>query len=219
MSELYIYGTIGEDFFGESTSAESVRDQLAEIGSDEPVNVRINSGGGDAFAGVAMRSLLERHNGPVDVTIDGLAASAASIVAMAGESIAMSHGSMMMIHEPWTFTIGDRAEHERTIGLLDKLTESLANIYSERSGQSAEAMRGLMAAETWFTAEEAVEAGLATHASQAEAAAWLGTSCFARYKQAPRQEQRTPDGRSKLSASTMGRALDLVRLTPPVVSG
>lgn len=157
-AELLIYDRIG-GYWSES-SAMQVADKIKDLDVDA-ITVRINSPGGSAFDGIAIMNTLRTHKATVTVHIDGLAASAASVIAMAGDEIVMGPASQMMIHDAWTYTDGDakflRSEADR----LDKLSGTLAALYARRANGTAEDWRELMLAETWFTGEEAVEAGLA----------------------------------------------------------
>jgi ATP-dependent Clp endopeptidase proteolytic subunit ClpP len=124
------------------------------------VQVRINSVGGDAFGGVAMYNALQDHPGEVTCLIEGLAASAASLVAMAGKTV-MGKGTMMMIHSPSTFAMGNAGELRKTADVLDKVQTALCDIYSAKTGKSVEDCSKMLDAETWMTADEAVEKGFA----------------------------------------------------------
>jgi ATP-dependent protease ClpP protease subunit len=134
---------------------------LAEIGDETDLTVHINSGGGYANEGGAIRSALARRKGRTDVVIDGIAASAASLIAMAGETISMSLGSQMMIHDPSGITIGTAADHEAQVRALNSLGGTYASVYADRSGKTKDECRDIMRAETWFEPEEAVAAGFA----------------------------------------------------------
>lgn len=124
------------------------------------IGVRINSVGGSAFGGVAMYNALESHSAEVTCTVEGLAASAASLVAMAGKTC-MGIGSMMMIHSPSTVAMGNAAELRRTADFLDKVQDSLAAIYTKKTGKSLDDVNDLLDDETWMTADEAVAGGFA----------------------------------------------------------
>ncbi|MBP2208172.1 ATP-dependent protease ClpP protease subunit [Rhodococcus percolatus] len=157
-TEIMIYDVIGSYWM--ETDAQSIANQIKDLDTDEIV-VRLNSPGGDAFDGIAIMNALRAHSATVTVRIDGLAASAASVIAMAGDEIVMGEGSQMMIHEAWLYTSGSadylRSEADR----LDKMTDSITSLYARRAGGEFDEWRALVAAETWFTAEEAVAAGLA----------------------------------------------------------
>lgn len=134
---------------------------LSEVGDDTALTVHINSGGGFAVEGVAIHSVLAQRAGRTDVVIDGMAASAASLIAMVGETISMANGSQMMIHDPSGFTVGTVADHEASIRSLESLATSYARVYARRSGVTVEEAREIMKAETWYGDQEAVEAGFA----------------------------------------------------------
>lgn len=163
--ELMIYGRIGGGgWFDQGISASDVAAALKELGSGR-VDVRINSGGGDVFDGVAIHTLLARHSGGVTVHVDGLAASAASFIAMAGDRIVMARNAFMMIHDGMTMTYGNGGTHRASADLLDKVSDNIADIYAERAGEDAAYWRNLMTEKgedgTWWTGQEALEAGLA----------------------------------------------------------
>lgn len=183
VAELSIYEPIGLD----GTDAKSFVEALQSIGN-KPITVRVNSPGGSIFDALALYEALKRHERKVMVVIDGMALSAASVVAMAGDKITMAEGALLMMHDPLADVFGGTArEFEEARNLLDKVAENLAGIYSARSGQSREQVREWMLAETWFTAEEAVAAGLATDVSKnkALAASWD----LSRFRNAPRTIQ------------------------------
>lgn len=155
VTDLLIYDEIG--FFG--VSAQDVTDSLADVTGD--LNVRLNSPGGDVFDGVAIYNALSDHPGKVTVTVDGLAASAASFIAMAGDTVRMNRASQMMIHDASGLCIGNAGDMTEMAALLDRVSDTIAGIYADRTGVDVEAWRGQMRTETWYSAEEAVSAGLA----------------------------------------------------------
>lgn len=142
------------------------------------IHLRINSPGGSVFGARAMEQALREHSARVVVHIDGLAASAASFLAMAGDEVVMSKGAMMMIHNSWTFAMGNADELRKTADLLSKIDGTLAQTYADRSGQDVKTLADWMAAETWFTADEAVASKLADAVAESPksddtpAAAW-----------------------------------------------
>ena len=159
---------------------------LAEIGDDTDLEVRINSGGGYAYEGAAIRSALAERKGKTTVVVDGVAASAASLIAMAGNPVRMSAGSVMMIHDPAGFTVGTVEDHERQIKALNSLGTSYARVYARKSGKPEADCRELMRLETWFTPEEAVEAGFADQTDEAPAQA-VAAFPYQTYAHAPRE--------------------------------
>lgn len=153
---LMLYDEIG--FWG--ITAKAVSDALQDLDVDELV-VRINSPGGEVWDGLAMYHTLVDHKATVKVIVDGVAASAASIVAMAGDEIVMNLGTEMMIHDPWGIAIGNADVMTETAKRLATSADNLADIYTARAGGDHKSWRKAMAAETWYTAQEAVDAGLA----------------------------------------------------------
>lgn len=166
-NELYIDGVIAsESWYDDEVSPKLFRDELAK--HKGAVTVRINSPGGDVFAGLAIYNALNEHEGEVTVKVDGLAASAASFIAMAGDKIIMLPGSLMMVHNSSTISFGNAEDMQQTIEQLKAADESMVSIYAARTGQTEERIRELLAAETWMNADEAVELGFATEAVPAK---------------------------------------------------
>lgn len=163
-AELMIYGRIGGGgWFDEGIGASDVAAALRDAGPG-PINVRLNSPGGDVFDGVAIHSLLARHPGTVTVHVDGLAASAASFIMLAGDRIVSARNAFVMIHGAMTGTYGNASTHREAADLLDKVSDNIADMYAERAGEDPEHWRALMDANredgTWYTGQEALEAGL-----------------------------------------------------------
>lgn len=165
--ELVIDGIISdESWFGDEVTPKELRDELASHTGD--LVVSINSPGGDVFAGVSMYNELSRYEGNVTVRVDGLAASIASVIAMAGDKIIMSPGSMMMIHKPWTFAIGNSDDIDKVREALNKIEDTIVPIYTTRTGKTKDEIQELLTAETWFTPEDAVAEGFADEAVEAK---------------------------------------------------
>ncbi|NAH85837.1 Clp protease ClpP, partial [Escherichia coli] len=156
-AELLIYGYIGE--FDEVSSSDIVN-KLKDISSNA-INVKINSYGGSVFTAQAILSSLKRHKANITVYIDGIAASAATIIAMAGDKVVIPSNAMMMIHNPWTFAAGDADELRDIAEMMDKIRDSILSAYKEKTGLSEDKLIELMDQETWLNAEEAVELGFA----------------------------------------------------------
>ena len=161
---LEIYDVIGQDFFGEGITSQSVADALKS--SQGPVTLRINSPGGDAFEGIAIYNILKSSGRNISVVVDGLAASAASVVAMAGSSIAMGRGTMMMIHPAMMLAIGDAAEMRKAAEVLDSVTASIADVYVARTKNESQQVLDWMNAETWMNPQEAMDRGFADKLSE-----------------------------------------------------
>lgn len=156
---ITIYGEIG-DYWWDSTSSSDVEKALKEVTADT-VHVHINSVGGDVFDGIAIFNLLRNHSSKIVIHVDGLAASAASLIAMAGDEIVMNTGSMMMIHEASTFAFGTKTDIQKTMNALEGIDKSIADIYMTRFKGEKVDVEELIKAESWFTAEEAIELGFA----------------------------------------------------------
>lgn len=171
-AELILYGDISsESWWGDEITPKQMADELLALGNVSEILVRINSGGGDVFAGVAIHSMLKRHEANVTVYVDGLAASIASVIAMAGDKIIMPKGSMMMIHNPWSWTVGEAKDFRKMADTLDTIRESMLEIYSERTGMKPDDIKELLDAETWLTATEAVAKGFATEVEESQSVA------------------------------------------------
>ncbi|SDU42498.1 ATP-dependent protease ClpP, protease subunit [Jiangella alkaliphila] len=151
-----IYDEIG--YFG-ITAQSFVRD-LRAINAAE-IELHLNTPGGDTWDGIAIYNGLRDHPASVTVIVDGLAASAGSFIAQAGDRVVMNRSSEMMIHDAWGFCIGNAADMTEMVALLDRISGDVAGIYADRAGGTADEWRAAMKAETWYTADEAVAAGLA----------------------------------------------------------
>lgn len=155
-TEIYLYGVVGE--YG-ITADDFIRD-LADVKASNIV-MRINSTGGEVFDGIAIYNAVKRHPANVTAYIDGLGASIASVIAMAADKLVMSPHTQMMIHEAQGFALGTAADMRQLADILDKSSDNIAAIYAERAGGSTAEWRSKMTAETWFSDQEAVDAGLA----------------------------------------------------------
>lgn len=157
-ADVYLYDAIG-GWMG--ISAEQFSKDLAAV-TAPTVNLHINSPGGDVFDGTAIYNAIQNHDADVIVHVDGVAASIASIIALAGKEVVMGEGSYFMIHNPWGMAVGNSSEMRQTADLLDKVGGQLAAIYVRQTGMALGDVTAAMDAETWYTAEEAVENGFAT---------------------------------------------------------
>lgn len=155
-----MHGTIAEEsWFDDDVTPQLFKDEL-NAGSGD-ITVWINSPGGDCVAAAQIYNMLTQYKGNVTVKIDGIAASAASVIAMAGNTVLMSPVSMMMIHNPATFAFGDYAEMQKAIDMLAEVKESIINAYVIKTGLTRAKLSHLMDAETWMDANKAVELGFA----------------------------------------------------------
>lgn len=160
--ELLLYGEIADStWWGDEVTPRQFREDLQALGDIKELRVYINSPGGDVFAGSAIYSILKRHSARKLVYVDGLAASAASLIAMAGDKITMPVNAMMMVHNPWMIVIGDAPTMRKAADDLDKIRESMIAVYQARTGLDQAKIVELLDAETWMTAEEAVKLSFA----------------------------------------------------------
>ncbi|WP_338827632.1 head maturation protease, ClpP-related [Bradyrhizobium sp. 27S5] len=165
--EILLSGAVGDGFSGEFFTYLDVVESLASLGRSRDVTVRINSGGGSAADGIAIFNALDSHKGNVTVVVESIAASAASVIAMAGQKIVMRAGSMMMIHDPSALTLGNSSDHAKSVEMLETMANSMADIYAEKTGRPVAEIRAEMKAETWMSAQEAVAKGYATRTDTA----------------------------------------------------
>ena len=157
---LHLYGAIAEEsWFDDEVTPSAFREELVQGKGD--IEVWINSPGGDCIAAAQIYNMLMEYPGDVTVKIDGIAASAASVIAMAGTEIQMSLTSLMMIHNPFTVAIGDSEEMKKTVHMLDEVKESIINAYEIKTSLSRNKLSELMDAETWLNAHKAIELGFA----------------------------------------------------------
>ena len=159
-TELLFNGPIAEEtWFGDEVTPALFRDELANISGN--LTIWLNSPGGDVFAASQIFTMLKNHKGKVTVKIDGIAASAASVVAMAGDETLIAPTAMMMIHDPSTVAMGNRADMEKAIALLDEVKESIINAYETKSHLSRNKIAKMMSDETWLNAKKAKDMGFA----------------------------------------------------------
>lgn len=165
--ELTLYGDISStSWFGDEITPKQFKSDLDALGEVNTLKIYINSGGGDVFAGQAIYSMLKRHKSSKTVYIDGLAASIASVIAMVGDKIIMPKNAMMMIHKGWTITMGNANDCRQMADVLDKIDIGISGAYEEKTGKAQDEILNLMEAETWMTADEAMEMGFADEVQQ-----------------------------------------------------
>jgi ATP-dependent protease ClpP protease subunit len=185
-AEIWIYDEIGASFFG-GVSANRVAKDLKALGKVKEITVRLHSPGGEVFDGFAIYNLLKQHPADVHVSIDGMAFSIASVIAMAGDTIHMADNAMLMVHEPWLFTIGNAEQLRKDAELLDKLSGNIVDAYQKRTKQKEQFIKDLMVAESWLKATEALEYGFIDQITDAlKLAAHFDLSKF--------KYQRVPEG-------------------------
>jgi ATP-dependent Clp protease protease subunit len=172
--QIDIYDVIGESWFG-GVSAKAVLDKIRAANGIKKINLRVNSLGGNVFDGFAIGNLLRSHTAKVTADVDGVAASAASVLLMGADKIRIADNAMIMIHNSWTYAAGNAEELKRNVEMLQKVDQQIAVTYAERTGQKLDQIRDWMNAETWMTAAEARERGFADEVTPArEIAAMVG---------------------------------------------
>lgn len=162
--ELLIYQEIGEDYwsYDGGITVKTIKDQIDRAGNYSKILMRINTPGGDVFEGIAIYNLVRAQKKPVEVYVDGLAASSGSIIAMCGDSITMGPNAMMMIHNAWAFCAGEAADMRKMADALDKISGAIAQTYVMQTKKSLDEIVAMMNAETWMTAQECLDGGFAT---------------------------------------------------------
>lgn len=195
-ADLSIDGEIVTDEFSDSdTSAAGFRDLLKSLGSVKTINLHINSPGGSVFEGIAIENMLKQNSATVNVYVDGLAASIASVIAMAGDTIFMPKNSMMMIHNPWTMAMGNAAELRKQADDLDHIGKSAIQTYLNKAGDKLDenTLQDLLDNETWLTADEAVSYGLADEVIEAnQSAASITPELAQHFKHMPKDLLKKP---------------------------
>lgn len=209
-NDLWVFDVIGKGIFESGVTAEFVKNELAGFDKGKPLAVHIDSPGGSANEGRTIYNLLKEWDAGVDVTVYGQAASAASLIAMAGREIVMAEGAAIMIHNAWTMVLGDSAELRKAADFLDQWGEQLAKTYSKRTGIEIEQIREMMDAETWMFDEEAVRLGFADRVKEdIKAAAFVVPESFG-FK-APPVPPRKPEQRPHNRLAAQERQLQLYR--------
>lgn len=159
-ADVVMYGTIGSDEYWDDVCDKTIKEEIGNLGDVENINVHINSPGGSVFAAVAIANTLKNHKAKVTAFIDGLAASAATIITSACDVVKMPKNALFMIHNPLTWAYGNKQELEKTGILLDKVKDSILETYlAKAKGKTKEELSALMDEEKWFNAEEAKEYG------------------------------------------------------------
>lgn len=164
-----IYDTIGDDGWGDGITAKDI-DEILQNGKGKPLNVYINSYGGDVFEGFAIYNMLKRYNGEKTVYVDGIAASIASVIAMAGDKVVMGKASMMMIHNASSWAWGTAEDMKKVVQALEEINSVIKDIYQTRTTLSEESLTALMDEETFISAEKCLEYGFADEILETELA-------------------------------------------------
>lgn len=169
-------------------SAESLVKEIRKLEATT-IHLRINSPGGDVFAGRAIEQALRDHSAKVIAHIDGFAASAASFVMLAADEIEIAAGGFVMIHNAWSMALGNAEDMKKAAALLDKVDSTIVDSYAAKTGKEREVLEAWMAAETWFTGAEAVEQGFADRVAEGEQAAAMAGWKLSAYANAPKIEE------------------------------
>lgn len=194
--EIYIYGDIVSSKWDETdVTAVDFKNELNQLGDVSEIDVHINSAGGNVFEGHAIYNMLKMHKAKVNIYVDALAASIASVIAMSGDTIFMHKNSFMMIHNSWIMTLGNSKDLRQTADLLDKTDQSSNNAYLDKATNlSEEELKQLLEAETWLTADEALEKGLADEILGAsEIAASISKDSYQMFKHVPENIEKDVD--------------------------
>ncbi len=159
-SEIVIYGPIGDSWDGEGVSAKQFSEALKEVPDTvKNIDLRLNSPGGDCFQGIAIYNRMKQHSAKFTVYIDGLAASMASVIMLAGNEIIMGEGALVMIHLPWTMAWGNRKDLDTTIERLTDIEEQMISMYAKKTKMSRMEIKSMLEKETWMDAATAKEMG------------------------------------------------------------
>ncbi|PTI27814.1 head maturation protease, ClpP-related [Staphylococcus xylosus] len=200
-NEIDIYGFIDNvTVEGMTISPQTVKDQLKEMSNEKEIIVNINSNGGDVFSGVAIYNMLRRHDAHITVNVDGLAASIASVIAMAGDTINMPNNAVLMIHNAWTQVTGDSNAFKKQADSLERINSVVFNSYTDKNpGIDHALLRQYMDEETWFTANDAKELGLIDNITESTRVAAAATSTLlggetymSRYRNEDPQQPQAP---------------------------
>lgn len=194
--EIYIYGDIVSSKWDETdVTAVDFKNELNQLGDVSEIDVHINSAGGNVFEGHAIYNMLKMHKAKVNIYVDALAASIASVIAMSGDTIFMHKNSFMMIHNSWIMTLGNSKDLRQTADLLDKTDQSSNNAYLDKATNLSESeLKQLLEAETWLTADEALEKGLADEILGAsEIAASISKDSYQMFKHVPENIEKDVD--------------------------
>ena len=210
---VYLYDVIGDDWYGGVSAKQFVQDIAAlDVGT---IHLRINSPGGDVFEARSMATALRQHKAKVIAHIDGLAASAASFIAMAADEIEIAQGAFIMIHNGWTLAMGDKHVMSSTAALLDKFDESIINDYAARTGKDADQIRAWLDEETWFVDQEAIDNGFADRIA-AESAKAENSWNLSAYNKAPKALTEKPaEPEPVFDRAALNRKLTLLEQISP----
>lgn len=186
--QLHLNGVVGEGLWQfDCFTYEQVVTALDDLDRSKKLTVHLNSPGGDAFEGTAIYAALTSLQHGVDIIIEGIAASAGSLIAMAGKTVTMAAGSVLMIHDVSTFTDGNSTDHRMALERLETLSNVYAGIYASKTKKTLSACRDLMKAETWFEPQQAVTAGFADKVGTAPKGMTAAAFAYSQFQHAPKQ--------------------------------
>lgn len=219
-AEISILGEVvptGWEWEGD-TSAHSFKKDLDKLGDIETINLHINSPGGSVFEGVAIGSMLKQHKAKVNVYVDGLAASIASVIAMSGDAIFMPKNAMMMVHNPWNVMAGNAKDFRKAADDLDKIGSSMKESYLMKAGEKlpGHMLDSLLDNETWLSAQEAFNYGLCDEIlDENTVAASVSDDLFAKYRNVPKslslKKEEIPKQEKKDTESLINKKLKLLK--------
>ncbi|WP_328699977.1 head maturation protease, ClpP-related [Chengkuizengella marina] len=188
--EMQIYGEISSYQDDTDTTAQSFKEDLDRLGGIKTLNLYMNSPGGSVYQGNAIYNILKRHKAKINVHIDGIAASISSVIAMAGDTIFMPVNAMMMVHNPWTFIMGNADQLSKEAEALDKTRESMIVSYLSKTGKKLDrdTLISMLDNETWLSAKECYDYGLCDVVEEEKTlVASVNTEFFAKYKNTPKK--------------------------------
>lgn len=215
--EIYLYEPIGEGWFGGIT-AKAFADTMKELGKVDALDIYINSPGGSVFDGIAIYSQIRRFDGEKVVCIDGIAASIASVIAMAGDEIRIADNGMLMIHDAWGMAIGTADEMRKTADSLDKVNDTILDTYVARTGGKRDEIAAWMDAETWMNADEAVERGFASKKTEEKKLEASTFALLAKFKNTPESLRRSGLTHRAMLAAVQARTISLNRRASPATA-
>lgn len=208
-ADIYFYGDIVSDWWGAWSNEDQYPDAVKNFLADhkgKQLNIYINSGGGSVFAGLAIYNMLKRHTGFKTVYVDGLAASIASVIALAGDKVVMPKTSMMMIHKPWSWTSGNSTDFRKLADDLDEIEKCILAVYEEnlKEGIEMQTVINLVDAETWLTGEETANYFEIEFGEEKDVVA-CSSDFYEKYKNTPKRltKEDDPEGPQGINADTI----------------
>lgn len=208
-AEVYIYGEITNyKWDEEDTTAASFQKDLKELGNVSKINLHVNSPGGSVFEGIAIGNMLKSHKAKVTAHVDALAASIASVIVASCDEVIMPENSMLMIHNPWSFTVGNASELRKKADDLDKIAESSILAYLSKAGDklTEERIKQIMDEETWLSAKEAFDLGLADEVTGTnQIAASVSKEVFNAYQNIPKELTQFVEKKTRMTKDELER--------------